>query len=586
MISLTITIDKDKSFDKIDIKDNVQILRMEWAELLTDWEKQSLLYYVEHFVCSVLNKNKSISVLDISQLDGWKSSNLPTNYLQEIYYPYSVESVFFYEPNIFRRISAPGAKSIRIYKAPHLEFVEYGKELEEVSFSESGISHIDLPPNIRLGRNAFKGCKFLKSITLQSGTDVPPSAFEDCVNLDEIYLPDDLLVIEPNVFKNCKNLKHIYGGKNVKLIFASAFQGIGKLETLGCTNLYKISNNNISDKEWENKFRPLFSKRNEKELISKYINELPLNKINNVEEFIANEILATTEFHYGFVVNYQQNLRRWIVWSFTSESFYATNGVIKLQENDIVTFTITKKPHIYLENSIFLNWPLVFIDNPSLAVINKDSDNYQHYNYLIEYFKPRYSVWEYFQKCKATVENLNIPQIIDSYKIIDRTWWQRYPGRDDSQFFERIAKSDYTDIYLNELLPQEKYEDYYNGCYPMGFNEEEENRKRKISADFEAKSIIEKAHRIYSKDEHICKLMEDYFLKRRKLENDIESVYHIQAIKNFLKYRCYNSIDGKDSLEELYDYSLNDIINDNKYNESISWYYQHGWVDSIDAPFT
>lgn len=136
-----------------------------------------------------------------------------------------------------------------------------------------------------------------------------------------------------------------------------------------------------------------------------------------------------------------------------------------------------------------------------------------------------------------------------------------------------------SDIYLETLLPQENTKDYDNGCRPWDFDEEEETRKMQESADAEANSLREKAHKYYSKDAHICKLLEDYINKRRELEKDIENKYHIQAIKNFLHCRYVDYCEGENSLIEFYGYTLEDILWDNKYNERVSWSYKHGWVN-------
>ena len=51
-----------------------------------------------------------------------------------------------------------------------------------------------------------------------------------------------------------------------------------------------------------------------------------------------------------------------------------------------------------------------------------------------------------------------------------------------------------------------------------------------------------------------------------ELEKDMESVYHIQAVKNFLHCRYVDYGEDENSLIEFYGYTIEDILNDNKYN--------------------
>jgi hypothetical protein len=584
MNTLTITLSNDYSFDKVTIGANISKVSLVWGKDISEWEKSSLQFRLRNFLLNILQKYRNITVLNLSHLDGLKESYYPAKYLYEIYYPDSIESVSFYNNRTLKKISAPGAKEITIKQAPALECIEYGTNLKELTLSETGITHLDLPKDIKLGPAAFKGCEKLESVILRSGTDVPPSTFEDCINLYEVTLPDDLHVIEPNVFSGCFNLRYVYGGKNVKQLFPSAFEGCFNLEMIECKDFYRFTDLNYSDNQWMDKFRPYTPLADVKTQIKKYVQELKEKVVDRPEEYIADNFFHKTEYHYGFVMEYQSGIHGWIVWSLSHNCFFATRGdKIRLQQDDLVTFSIERKPSITIEDSLFIQFPMTYIDeSSSLKIIERDGEESDGYEYLLEYFNPRVSFLEHYKKITQAVEVLDIPSIIESYSIKAKTWWQTYPGRDDSQFYVRIAKSDYSDVYLDTLLPQENSEDYYNGCRPIGFDEAEETRKMQASADSEAKSIRESAHKQYSKDAHICKLLEDVINKRRELEKDIEYTYHIQAIKNFFNCRYIASGNGENSLIEFYGYTLGDILKDKKYNDRISWSYKHGWVEEND----
>lgn len=585
MNTLTITVSNETVFDKIKIESDVSRLAFEWADNLQEWHKSSLQYKLRNYLYSLLQKNWNVQVLDLSRLEGLKDAYYPAKYLQEIYYPSSIESIYFTKNRFIRKIHAIGAKKITINQVPTLESVEYGPCLEELSLAETGITHIELPKNIKLRSGAFKGCKQLKSVFLNSGTDVPPSTFEDCISLNEVTLPDDLLVIEPNVFCGCSNLRYIYGGKSVKQIFPSAFKGCFNLVMMECKDFYRFTDLNITDKQWLDKYRPSTPLANVQALIRTFAQELNKKVIDCPAEYIAEYFFHETENHFGFVLEYQSRIRGWMVWSLSHNRFLATKGEkYRLHQDDVVIFTIERKPNITINDNLCLQFPMTYIDDASsLKKIERNGENSDGYEFILEYLKPSSSLLDNYKEILQIIDSLDIPQIIDSYTIKERTWWQVYPGRDDSQFYERIAKSDYSDSYLDSFLPQENKEDYYNGCRPWNFDAEEETRKLQESADAEANSLREKAHKYYTKDAHICKLLEDYINKRRELDKDIESQYHIQAIKNFLHCRYVDYGEGENSLIEFYGYTLEDILRDNKYNERVSWSYKHGWVNDDGA---
>ena len=515
MNTLAITVSNETEFDKIIVGANIRTVSFDWGSDLREWEKSTLLYKLRNFLFHILQKYRNIKVLDLSHLEGLKEAYYPANYLEEIYYPDSIESVSYYKNRSLKKIIARGAKAITIKQTPTLECIEYGPNLKELSLTETGITHLDLQQNIKLAPDAFKGCVKLKSVKLKSGTDVPPSTFEDCSNLYEVTLPDDLLVIEPKVFRGCKNLQFVLGGKNVKQVFPSAFEGCFNIRMMECKDFYKFTDLSITDKHWMDKFRPKYRPHkpliDEKNYIKKYAQVLNEKVIEKPEEYIADNFFHKTEYHFGFVVKYQPSIRGWMIWSLSHNHFIATKGdKYDIEQDDFVTFSLDRKPTITIGDNLCFQFPMMYIDDAS-ALKKKEhgSEDSDGYEYLLEYFKPRVSLLIHYKKITQIIDSLDIPKIIDSYSIKTSTWWNTYPGRDDSQFYERIAKSDYSDEYLNTLLPQEKYENYDNGCRPRNFNEEEANRRLQASADAEAKRLKEYAHKYYSKETHICKLLED-----------------------------------------------------------------------------
>lgn len=417
MNTMTITVSNETEFNKINIGSDISHLTFKWADGLKEWNKSSLQYDLRNYLYDILQNIRHIQVLDLSRLDGLKDAYYPAKYLQEIYYPDSIKSIYFTGNRYIRKIHAQGAKEITINQVPSLEIIEYGPDLEELSLAGTGISNIELPKNIKLRSGAFKGCKQLKSVILKSGTDVPPSTFEDCNSLYEVTLPDDLLVIEPNAFSGCSNLRYIYGGKNVKQIFPSAFKGCFNLVMMECKDFYRYTDLSITDKQWLDKYRPYTPLANVKAHIKKFVQELNEKEIDNPAEYVANSFFHEEENHLGFVLKYQTRIRGWMVWSLSHKCFLATKGdKYRLHEDDVVTFTIVRKPNIIINDSLCIQYPMVFIDDASSLKIvepNKDESDGYECEFLLEYFKPKVSLLDKYKEIVHNIDGLNITQIID-----------------------------------------------------------------------------------------------------------------------------------------------------------------------------
>lgn len=563
MNTVTITINNNTIFDKIVLGYTINKVTLLWGNDIKEKDKSLLENQILCFISDIQQKYKNIKVLDLSHLDGLKIVNIFETHLYEIYYPYTVENVIINNNKTLRKVSAHGAKLISIRHVPTLECIEFGSNLKELSLTETGITHINIPAHTNLINSAFKGCKNLLSVYLGKGIDVPASTFENCVSLYEVTLPDDLLVIEPLLFRGCSNLRYVFGGKNVKQLFPSAFEGCYNLKLIECKDFYRFADLDVSDKQWMKRIRPYSSVKDVKSRINLFVQNLKDNKVDNPEDYILNKFFLVKEEHFGLVMEYRHQIG-WLVWSFSKNHFFATRGLYNhtICEGDLITFTIERKPNIRIEDNLYIQFPMIYInDSNFFKIISHDSESkdFKGYENILEYLKPKFSFLENYKKIIRTVKTLDISQIIDSYSIKVCTWWQSNPGRDDCKFYERIAKTDYTDEYLNILLPNEEELSYGNGSRPWGYDiqeKEKENRKIQESADAEAKRLRELAHNNYSRDAHVCKLLQTIIIKRKEFEEEIEREYHIEAIRNFLQKRSNNS------LNELYNYSIDDVLND------------------------
>jgi hypothetical protein len=577
MKALTLSISEQTKFSSSEIADDVCILTIKWADNVLEHEKFWLCHKMSSLLYTILVSKKHLQKIDLSNFDGIEQFNSACNSIVEINFPDTVTSVYIEKAESLRKLYAKGAKSISIAKAPCLESIEYGNGLEKLSLSDTGIRNISVGKNIRLRSGAFKNCKNLIYAKLEAGVDIEPGTFENCSNLREVILPDDLLVIEPNLFKNCTKLRNISGGKKVKQIFPSAFEGCEELEHIDCTSFYKFTNLEISEREWNKDIRPFnsysFSIESIRNKIRKFADNLKEIKIESPEDYIAENFFHSAGREIGVLINYQSSIRRWIVWSLTEKKFYVTtkNYSPSFKEGDVFLFEYDNRPIISIDNQINIQAsPLYHIDLSNVTKINEDNASDLGCDPIVlEYFHPTKSLTQRYEEIVNLVDNLDITAIIDSYTIKVETWWQTYPGRDDSEFYERKAKSDYTDAYLENYLPQEDRKEYSNGCRPWDYDHEKENKEAQASADSEAKSLRDIAHKNYSKNEHICTLIQEFINERKKLEAYIEMKYHFMAVKRYLHYRGANASEDVSYTTNLYKVKLEELLLDNKYNGSI-----------------
>ena len=92
---------------------------------------------------------------------------------------------------------------------------------------------IDGHPVTAIGANAFKGQKYLVSVTLPKGVvSIGESAFKNCVSLKSISLPDGLSTIGTGAFYGCVSLIEVTLPDSMTVLGCSAFQN--------CTGLQRV----------------------------------------------------------------------------------------------------------------------------------------------------------------------------------------------------------------------------------------------------------------------------------------------------------------------------------------------------------
>ncbi len=78
----------------------------------------------------------------------------------------------------------------------------------------------------------YRGREDLKTIKVSSANNVGESAFEDCVNLVDVKLPNELSEFKKNSFKNCHSLVDVMMPNTLAVIGESAFEN--------CTSLWRV----------------------------------------------------------------------------------------------------------------------------------------------------------------------------------------------------------------------------------------------------------------------------------------------------------------------------------------------------------
>lgn len=204
MKSEKLYISESTNFNNLNISKDVFKLTCYWD---TD-NVEPFLWRLDSLVNSILDGLKVLRVLDLSNLKGIKQfifHGTSCKSLYALYLPLSTESVIIDSSETIIDVRAMGAKSIEICDAPSLRNVEYGDGIEWLCLDNTGVSHINLSPAISLNYISFKNCKNLRTISVLNAY-IGSGTFEGCENLEEVVLPNNMLVLEPLYLRTVKIL--------------------------------------------------------------------------------------------------------------------------------------------------------------------------------------------------------------------------------------------------------------------------------------------------------------------------------------------------------------------------------------------
>ena len=493
-------------FFKLNLDTDIQHLEVLLDSQMSENSKPNIRFNLDSFLFKYVQNTRCLRILDLRNVDILTEAYFPTRSLYEIYLPKSVKKVRLSNAKTLRLLSAIGAESITIFDSPYLEKVEFGDCLRQIHLPYTGISEFKIPPKCRLKYSgAFEGCKNLKKIDASNSLNIPSETFINCVNLEEVTLPNHIKILEKDVFKGCHNLKVIRGGLSIEKIENESFRDCPLLEFVDKWNLFKNTDVlTIAENHFTNKYCNLI----------------------------------------GTPVLYFRN--RIILWSFSNHHYYLINDVFyplyeldgHIRHNELVLFDVKETPLIEDGTELYIHWntSCTKIENCRRLTCPTEAYNLSEsaQQELLDYFNPKISYDEFCTKTLETIESLDIDRIIESYTIKRRTYWQSRPGRDDFEWDECEASSIYSDSYIETLLPQESTKTYSSGCRPWGYNESEENEIIQRAATEEAERLKTHARQTYSKLKHYSILIKEFLSNRSNLEAEIERSYNIECIKNYI----------------------------------------------------
>lgn len=125
-------------------------------------------------------------------------------------------------------------------------------KIQSRAFANCDAESVILPDSIsRIESHAFYGCRKLKDITFGNNLNyIGDCAFEDCINLKHVVLPQSVMMIDSNAFLRA-GLEEITLNQGLKKILTGAFYGtnIKKLEIPGSVKRFAPGNINLQLKE-------------------------------------------------------------------------------------------------------------------------------------------------------------------------------------------------------------------------------------------------------------------------------------------------------------------------------------------------
>lgn len=459
-----------------------------------------------------------LQIVDLSQCTEIKKIYSGFSHLsvQKIILPPNVPELpsIYYCPNLLSIIGKGLIKISNIVGCPLLENIDFNPSLEYISVPNTNIREIDLTNlseiqygafenciNLskvtfseklkKIGSKAFKNCKNLYTIDIpNSCIEIGSEAFNTCSTLRYLKLSNCITSIEKEVFANCTELKYFTGGSAVTHILSGSFRNCINLSTL------PFQPRNIDTEAFEN---------------------------------IPNNL-------YGIIMSTYTSS---IIWCFNNLQFYHCKDRLDHElKGKIIMFNASPRVHIeFFDNKEIRIERNVCKLAENIEILTDFEDVPYHYRESIEKLSmlPESipSIESLYFDITKKVKNLDIEKVISSYSTYaseSQTW--KVGG--DNTFHHYIKTSiDYTDCYLESLLPNIDEEYHESACRNYDDEIDDDIQNKYYLSDEKLKA---EARTNYDRTKHIEMLVNDYIRCYVNDCKDIEKILHVEYAKNVVNY--------------------------------------------------
>ena len=482
-----------------------------------------------------LKSLKALQILDFSECTEIKKihggfSNLSVKTI--VLPPYISEMPnIYYCPNL-TTIIGKGLKQIRnIIGCPTLEYIEFNYKLDYICIPNTKVRKLSLPNVLEIDCNAFQNCSNLVEIEFSPMLKkIGSGAFENCTSLYSVSLPNTCSELAQNAFKNCSSLKHLSLSENLFVIRQNAFAN--------CVELLNVTGGkNISVLE-----KGAFHN-------CPKISILPFApEVVDIEAFD----LASLK-RYGIIMSTYQYA---VIWCFDTLSFYYYPEIIEDSlKYKIVSFNSPSRCHtIKTEFELFVERNECQLASNLEIITDFGSLPYEYREAVskLSRISSRIpNVVDINYSMLEKVRKLDISKIIQSYNTYaseSQTW---KVGGDNT--FHHFVKTtiDYSDCYIESLLPNINEEYHESACHDYAEEIDLDLQSKYSSSD--AKLKLE-AMQKYSQEEHVKALVDDFiksYISDKELIEDTLHVYFAQSVKKYFFRYIYKDYKRNLSLSIL-----------------------------------
>lgn len=442
-------------------------------------------------IYEAISKCKEINILDFTDSDGIPSYFYKFPFLEEVRIGEKIVLPIFRDCPRLSRVTFVSAEiqSIGSYSFegwPHMNRLILGEKLTVInsfSLTNANISVLDLSQTKlkRLNEHAFQNGKFEK-IILPYGVEILPEyVFCGCRNLKEI-VGEGIKKVEWKAFAECPNLSFLKFNEDIKYESVHrAINGNSSSEDyfLSRCGIIIYSDENFSYIWCFTDFRFYYAKRQDDSL---YLKIVYFSRSNNktIKE-IGNGIFSISSTYSEY---YAERIQL--------DGFMATSKVYN-------KMAITGNENIDLQREAIILY-----------------ENLQK--------NPPKSIKQKIAEYDLLVDSLNIDEIISSYETKVDEYVITKVGGDDRFYSEITRGANYSDSYIDMLLPK-KNTSYRNSGYTSKWpwTSKEEKEKFKREDDF----FKEKARKTYDKEIHKNYLIDKYIETLVNNRVKIEEYLHI-----------------------------------------------------------